>query len=154
MGLTDFSHHTLVFYRKNQLQFFYYQTLPRLRYPSRVFCSRRLFLYPYMITSPAFSRLLPFKHTLYCLTFILYLPPIVTFCLPCSYGAMHLDRVLPCLTWIGFFTLLVLSIFYSLCLGSLLFDKYYQHVYKSQNAGFIYCCLYQTLGIAIKSTIL
>ncbi len=53
MGNTQFPPRLLVSYRKNQLQFPYHLILPGIRYPSRVLCPRRPFLYPYMVTLPA-----------------------------------------------------------------------------------------------------
>ncbi len=65
---------------------------------------------------------------------------------------MHLDRVLSCPTWIGFLISLVFNIIYPSYLGSLLFDKYCQRVYKSLDTGFIRHCLCQAPVIAAKSS--
>ncbi len=152
MGNTQFLPRVLVSYCKNQLQFPYHLTLPGIRYPSRVLCPCRPFLYPYMVMLPVFLRLLPFKRASHYLTFILHLPSIITFCFPRCYGTMHLNRVLPCPTQIGFLTSLVPNIIYPSCLGSLLFDKYRQRVYKSWDTGFIRRCPCQAPVIAAKST--
>lgn len=60
MGHTQFLLHMFIFYLKNQLQFSYQLILLEIRYFSRVFCPRRLFLYLYMVTLPAFFRFLLF----------------------------------------------------------------------------------------------
>lgn len=147
-------YHTLVLYCKNQLQFSYHPILSEIKYSSKVLCSYRLFLYPYIFTSPIFFQLLPYKCILHCLMLVLYLPTIITFCLLHNYKIIHWNKILPCPTWIGFFILLNFSIFYSFCISLLLFDKYHQHIYKSRGTGFIYYCLYQTLIIIAHSIML
>lgn len=62
-----------------------------------VFYSRRPFLYLYIDMFPAFLPLLLFNHISYSLTFVFYLPTIITFSLPRNYNNMYMDRVLSCL---------------------------------------------------------
>ena len=92
---------------------------------------RRIFLYPYMITSPAILALLLVKYRADYLKSKLHLSSIVFFCHPCYYNTMNLDTVFPCPTWVIFILALIGCTFFISIFGSHLFDKYRQHVYQT-----------------------
>lgn len=98
LGITSIPYNALVSYYKNLLQFLYHLTLLEIKYFSRVLRSYPPFLYPYMVTLPAFLQLLPFKRKLHFQTFVLHLTFILTFHLPHNYGTMQLDRIFFCPT--------------------------------------------------------
>lgn len=124
LDISQFACYNLIFYCKNKLWFLYYLTLLEIQNLLGICWIYRIFLYLYMVMSPAIPTLLLLKCTLHCLAFILNFSPIIFLGLVYSYETIDLDRIFACPTWIVFFIGLVKRVFYFFDLGLFLFDKH------------------------------